>query len=819
MPHRSLSLALLLSAGCNADSIPVMDDFGDPWTTEAEFELGARTDGNADVSFGLISDIRILPVDGRVLVAEAAVGRATIWTPDGSLIREVGGFGDGPGQFSGMFLVQVVPDGFLARDAARFTSFTADGAFVQTFRFPPPSLSFRGFRLRQQAMLSDGSFLAVPVVPAPVMMGAMGDDPIESLPVLRLSEGSGSGRWSTDTVATLDARNRYFMYGESVWLAGVPMDQFYGDYDLTWFDPVAGSVVVVGRAGGNGEVALTEVNAQGDTLWRLRLRLPPVSPPSDLASTTAEAMVQGIANRQTGLGDPALRRRLRREIEDGFYIPDPLPGAGMVRGTASGEIWIRGFEDADTATAVWYAVQGRNGRSQRVRRVLVPRNIDLRDASDTHVWGIQSDELGVHYVARRRLVAPSGPAVENGGASASPDVSPAPGPSDRQDELSRAETSAGEGTWTVRVEHRIEDPDRPDVGFDRFAAVRVGANGDRIVATDGSRSGRVRVWSPEGALLRSVGSAARPGGGAIRIWPDATGFRTRETGTGWVIRHGYEGERAIDSLKLPPGFRSLGPAPQGGFLSLADIPSWKGWDEHSVYEPPRDQAVLHVTEAGGTWDLDTVFLLDTRRSAWYVAIQGEQSPYPSQVSISQPFPDTDRIWFDAETGSVGVARRNGPPGVVELFEVVPRGDTVWRRRVSLPAIPIPSEDAEQAIQTNVERLDHGHGLSTAELREIAENAVHVPSHLPAFSRVVATASGEVWLRTPETEEGLSVWYSVVRGKNEPEPRRVLIPSSFALMDAFGDYVWGLSLETSGRRVILGLRLVGAGSPSDQRSVL
>lgn len=356
----------------------------------------------------------------------------------------MGGVGEGPGQFSGQFLVQVLPDGFLARDARRFTSFTAEGTFRETFRFPPPSLSFRGFRLRMQAMLSDGTFLAVPVVPAPVVMGPMGDDPIKSLPVLHLSEGDGP--WSMDTVAALDTRNRYFTYGESVWQAGVPMDQFYGDYDLTWFDPVAGSVVVVGRTGGNGEVALTELNARGDTLWHLQLRLPPVPPPSDLASTTADAMVRAIASRQTGLGDPAVQRRLRRQIEDAFYIPDPLPGASKVRGTASGEIWLRGFEDADTATAVWYAVQRGKDRPPRVRRVLIPRNFDLRDASDTHVWGVQSDELGVHYVARRRLMAPSGPANEDGSDSASPDIGWALGPSGQQDESSRPDRSAGDGS-------------------------------------------------------------------------------------------------------------------------------------------------------------------------------------------------------------------------------------------------------------------------------------------------------------------------------------------------------------------------------------
>ena len=811
MVHRFFSLTLLVCAGCSADSIPVVDEFGDAWGTEAEFELGARTAGDSDISFALISDIRILPEGKGILVAEAAIARATIWTPSGSLIREVGGLGEGPGQFSGQFLVQVLPDGFLARDASRFTSFTADGAFVETFRFPPPSLSFHGFRLRQQALLSDGTFLAIPVVPAPVVMGALGDDPIESLPLFRLSEGDGFGRWSMDTVVMLDNRNRYFVYGESVWQAGVPMEQFYGDYDLTWFDPVAGSVVVVGRASGNGEVALTEVNVHGDTLWRLRLRLPPVPPPSDLAATTADAMVRAIATRQTELADPAVQRRLRREIEGAFYIPDPLPGASRVRGTASGEIWIRGSEDADAATAVWYAVQRGNDAPQRVRRILLPRNFDLKDASDTHVWGVQSDELGVHYVARRRLVSRADPAHENGSRSASPDISVAPDTPSQRGEPSRQEGSATQGSWTVRVEHRIEEPERPGEGFDQFVDVRVGANGDRIVATDGSRSGRVRVWSPAGTLLRSFGSAVLPGGGTIRIWPGASGFRTKETGTGWVIRYAYNRESAIDSVKLPPGFESFTPAPQGGLLGLGGFPSWNNWDAHGVYEPPQDRAVLYATAADGIWSLDTIFSIDIRGSSWYLAIQGEQSQYPSQVSISQPFADTDWIWVDPETGTVGVARRNGPPGVVELFGILAAGDTVWHRRLSLPGVPMPPKDAEQAIQENLARLqrasDRGHGLTATELREIAENAVHVPSHLPAFSSVVATASDEVWLRTPETENGLTVWYAVERGENESEPRRVLIPPDFALMDATADHIWGLSPEASGLRVILGLRLV------------
>ncbi len=37
----------------------------------------------------------------------------------------------------------------------------------------------------------------------------------------------------------LNSRNRHLMIGQSVLRAPVPMGQFYGDYDLTWFDPVA----------------------------------------------------------------------------------------------------------------------------------------------------------------------------------------------------------------------------------------------------------------------------------------------------------------------------------------------------------------------------------------------------------------------------------------------------------------------------------------------------------------------------------------------------------------------------------------------------
>ncbi len=126
------------------------------------------------------------------------------------------------------------------------------------------------------------------------------------------------------------------------------------------------------------------------------------------------------------------------------------------------------------------------------------------------------------------------------------------------------------------------------------------------------------------------------------------------------------------------------------------------------------------------------------------------------------------------------------------------------------SVSLPQERAELAIEEAVARLrasGERHGLSTAQLRNLAEDALHIPSHLPAVSAVVPAASGEIWLKTPEVADGLAVWYSIPRGDSDAPPRRVLLPSTFKLDDAFGDHVRGISEEPAQPRHVLGLRLV------------
>ena len=173
-----LAVAMAALAPCvNAPNLPAQQqDFGDSWITHPEFEIGEGAAGTGPAAFGIVSAVRVLGDGDRILVAEAGSLRATIWTPDGSLIREVGRPGEGPGEFAGGFDIQVHREGFLTIDdrGQRFTSFANDGTFIETIPFPPRSLTSGGRGVRPVALVDDGSVFASPMVSPLDLIGGAG---------------------------------------------------------------------------------------------------------------------------------------------------------------------------------------------------------------------------------------------------------------------------------------------------------------------------------------------------------------------------------------------------------------------------------------------------------------------------------------------------------------------------------------------------------------------------------------------------------------------------------------------------------------------
>ena len=180
------------------------------WTTEPVYEFGDRFEGEA--VFGSVSDVDVLSTaeGSRIYVLDARAAEVTIWTPDGTLIQRVGRAGPGPGEFTRPRQLVLLEDRFYVADERRFTTFALDGEVIRTDA--PPPMSWRGFPFWIEAMFNDGSFVVTPVVPTRTMAGSMGDDPLDVIPALRVSQRGAS--WALDTLALVCAvERRAFLAG------------------------------------------------------------------------------------------------------------------------------------------------------------------------------------------------------------------------------------------------------------------------------------------------------------------------------------------------------------------------------------------------------------------------------------------------------------------------------------------------------------------------------------------------------------------------------------------------------------------------------
>lgn len=370
---------------------------------------------------------------------------------------------------------------------------------------------------------------------------------------------------------------------------------------------------------------------------------------------------------------------------------------------------------------------------------------------------------------------------------------------------------AGSATWTTRPAHVLEVPGGDDGGVGPSARLRVGAAGTRIVIVTGNlvrpRDWRLSIWSPDGALLLATESREMAERltlpSALRA--DVAGFRLRHSDQ--YVSYAYEDARVLETEPHSPGFERFTPLDRGGLLGLGRLPGW-----FPGAAAPEARAVVHARPVDGGWKPDTIGFLDIRHQSWHLEIP----PDPSQphirfeaTGVPQPFADYDLALIDPEAGSVVVVRRNPAPGTAELIEFLAAGDTAWHRRLVLEVMPLAPERAEEIIEAEFAQREAGGGsyLARPEARSAIRDAIHVPSHLPAVSRMVLTASREIWLRTPREEDGMVVWHSIPRGDEDGASRRVLLPATFQLQDAYGDHAWGFSTSDDGARTAVGLLLV------------
>ena len=391
-------LALLLSSAC-ADRPPEPGGDSRPeWLSEPDYEIGDAMTG--DAAFGWVGQVRVSPDGQRVFVLEPNRARASVWTPDGRLLLDLGRAGEGPGDFMLPYRVHAWESGFYVRDQVRFTFFSNDGTLLRTVPNPPTLVSYQGFPINAGAIFDEGSFLGNPSIPAGDKLGLWGDDPIDNVPILRIWESDAG--WSWEPVAWMNNRNGTLAVSlaDGYYMAGQP----FSAADQYRPDPGAGTVVLARFSPEYlepGEAEFLEIGTVGDTIWHRRLSFDPLTltrPILDAAiDEKAEILDRSESPEELG-GRPA-----RELVEDALYAPEYLPAVDYFLLASSGRhIWIKSLERVDSLR-VWYAVE-RNDNESPPRRVLLPESFIFWDMTDTHVWGVRKDELDINYVVGRRLV-------------------------------------------------------------------------------------------------------------------------------------------------------------------------------------------------------------------------------------------------------------------------------------------------------------------------------------------------------------------------------------------------------------------------------
>ena len=400
---KSIGLALLPTVvACAGD--PATVPAPETWIAEADLQIGSALEG---ATFSTVGDLRMEKNGSRLYVLEPQISRVTLWTVDGSMLLELERPGQGPGEFTRPRRIWSDSAGFSVLDNRGIAFFTDEGVLRERVSYPPGTVSWRGFGLRSELLLSDGSFLAVPQVPAAASAGWLGDDPIQRVPVLHVQEHLS--RWTIDTVAVVDQRTAGLHIrperATAAFSWAYHTRQPFGGGDVLQFDPSQERALMV-RSVGDGELELLEVAPVNDTTWRRRLSLEPVPIPQDSVAAYADALAERLVSRSASTAHPLSRRQATSLVNDALHAPEYYPPADFARIASTGELWLRTPASVDTLR-VWYAV-GRGDTPSARRRVLLPAGFVARDATDTHVWGVRRDSLGISYIEGRKLVLQEG---------------------------------------------------------------------------------------------------------------------------------------------------------------------------------------------------------------------------------------------------------------------------------------------------------------------------------------------------------------------------------------------------------------------------
>jgi hypothetical protein len=375
--------------------IAIVENTGSVWAAGTAWQLSAEptvaigvVEGEAAYElFRVVGAVQL--GDGRIVVGVGGAHELRFFDADGQHVASVGREGSGPGEFTGMGLLQRLPgDSLLVYDfMQRRVSIVAPDAQ----------------HVRDRNLLTGGQ----PVLP--LVVGYLGDDaylarissrpfgPPTDLPlgelrdsIILLRIADDGATW--DTVLTVPGQ---ILHVQNVEFGGrsvrIPMPAHFGP---TTAISLSGGGIVVGHA---TAYEIKEFGRDGGLrriLRKQQARLPVT--PADVDSALARLRAQiGDANLPSGFVDAQMNRP----------VADSMPAyVSNFTYDLDGNLWIEEFRRPGDDVPQWSVF---NPAGHLLGVVTGPPGLRLTDVGRDYVLGIIEDELEVERVVRYALIKPT----------------------------------------------------------------------------------------------------------------------------------------------------------------------------------------------------------------------------------------------------------------------------------------------------------------------------------------------------------------------------------------------------------------------------
>lgn len=359
------------------------------WTVSEDLRIGSVDEPNY-----ALSEVVDLAADaaGALAVVQWNEQSVLIFSPTGQFVRDLGRGGQGPGEFGMPVRIGLLGDTTWVTDGTlkRTTLFDSRGTAVETLDFTRPISDDPRFRSAPpSAMLRDGSAIVRPII---VSRGAGPG----FAPLLRLRRDGSV----VDTIAMLDRRNSRLRIQDPSGTWTRYTSQPFNDGTLFAAASNGQGIVVVERPAARSEPAYFRVRKlapDGRIEYAKRYRYRPVP----MNGTVMDSVLNELAGSITESGRPGApsMARARQWVREGLYVPGNHPPVSAVVMSQDGHVWLR-REDRPDALSLWHVLD-RSGAI--VAQSRIPPNVRLLEASQTHLWGVVTDELDVPYIVRYRI--------------------------------------------------------------------------------------------------------------------------------------------------------------------------------------------------------------------------------------------------------------------------------------------------------------------------------------------------------------------------------------------------------------------------------